>query len=61
MKFSRVWLTAFYPRSDQNTFYRFVVVSLSWQVADNSVAENVGIVTANLVLNGDIEKNIAVR
>jgi hypothetical protein len=56
-----VWLTAFYPRSDQNTFYRFVVVSLSWQVADNSVAENVGIVTANLVLNGDIEKNIAVR
>ncbi|XP_028399458.1 uncharacterized protein LOC114522881 [Dendronephthya gigantea] len=36
-------------------------VSISWQVPDNSVSENIGLVTANLVLNGDIEKSIAVN
>ena len=35
--------------------------SHSWQVPENSVEEDVGLITANLVLNGEIEKNIDVR
>jgi hypothetical protein len=54
-------LIAFYQQSHENTFYRFVVVSLSWQVPDNSVAENLGLFTFILILNGEIEKNISVR
>ena len=52
-------LTLRYIKS--NTCYRFVVVSLSWQVPDNSVEEDVGFVTASLILNGEIEKDITVR
>ena len=39
----------------------FLVVSVAFQVNPAVVAENVGSVTANAVLTGEIERSVSVR